>query len=797
MTLNNKYIFYFDNNIFNESSIDYNKNFILNNFGNKGKNLANLWHLNKINNSNMKIPFGFIINYQLIKYFLENNKFPEDFLEELKESLKYLEEKTTKKLGDTKKPLILSIRSSGNISLPGVFNTCLNIGLNKNIVDNNIFLKEIYENNNIYNLEIIDQILESIGNVALSMLHDRVKTFINKDDPQIKMGIIVQEMVFGNKNKNSYTGVVFTSNPETLKDEIFGEFLINSQGNILVNGEITPEPISTLKTINNRLHEEIVVVSKFLEGYYKYIQDIEFTVENNELYILQTRDCKLSNEGKILLGKRLIDENKITREEFFKKYNIDINKLQNNIIKEPYKEELVLGRGLGITNNIIEGILVTNYEDLLKYKDKGNIIYGAVETNQNSMEIINMVKGIITMKGGATCHGAVICRGKNIVGILSVEGMFISEDKNGIYFKNSFIANGSSIILDGNKGIVINNKDKKIKITYNNNIDYEFLKWNVTPIKIRINGDTVEDIINGQKFGMDGIGLCRIEHMLLKEPAMNYIKQILLHLTRNTINNGNVEIHEAFLEKYLINEFTIMMNSMKGLPMTIRLLDAPLHEFLQNYNYKEHNPMMGNRGARLMIYHEKLCKLQVKSIFISNFINNKNPIPIEIMIPFIFNLNEVLYIKNLINEVKNNLEKEYKIDISYKFGIMVELPRSVYVIQEIASEVDFISFGTNDLTQMTFGLSRDDSEIIINDYIKKGILKNNPFITLDSVIKEMLLETINNSKKVNNKITFGICGEHAGDEESIKFLATLPLDYISMSPFRVINSRYFLNKYYK
>lgn len=795
MELTNKYIFYFDNNIFNEKNTDYDKNFILNNFGNKAKNLSNLWHLNKLINNNIKIPFGFIISFELVKYFLDNNKFPDDFLEELKISLIYLEDKINKKLGDENNPLILSIRSSGNISLPGIFNTCLNLGLNEKIVNKNIFLKEIYKNNNIYQLSIIDQIIESIKNVAISLNSERVKNFINENE-KVSMGIIIQEMVFGNKNNDSYTGVIFTSNPETLKNEIFGEFLTNSQGNVLVNGEITPEPINNLKIININLYNEILKISKFLEEYYKYIQDIEFTVEDNKLYILQTRDCKLTTEGQILFCERLINENKITKKDFFKKYNININKLQNNIIKDNYNENLILGKGLGITNNIIEGILVTNYDDLLKYKDKGNIIYGAVETNQNSMEIINMVKGIITMKGGATCHGAVICRGKNIVGVLSVDGMIIDDDNNGVYFNEVFIPNGSSIILDGNKGNVLDNKDKKIKIIYNNNIDYEFLKWNITPIKIRINGDTIEDIINGHKFGMTGIGLCRIEHMLLKEPAINYIKQILLHLNRNTMNSGNIEIHETFLEKYLINELTNMINNMHGLPMTIRLLDAPLHEFLQNHNYKEHNPMMGNRGARLMIYHEKLCKLQVKSIFISNFINNKNPIPIEIMIPFIFNVKEILYIKNIINEIKKNIEKEYKININYKFGVMVELPRSVYVIKEIAPEVDFIAFGTNDLTQMTFGLSRDDSEIIINDYIKKGILENNPFITLDVVIQEMLTYTINESKKINPNITFGICGEHAGDEESIKFLSTLPLDYVSISPFRAINSRYYLNKYY-
>lgn len=791
-----KYIYTFDDDIFNKNNKNYNSQELLNLFGNKGKNLGDLWHLSKLNN-NFRIPFGIIITFELISFYLKNNDFPNEFYEELDINLNYFEKITGKCIGNINNPLIFSVRSSGSISLPGILDTLLNIGITTNMLkdlkDNREFFKEIYEKNYLnYINNPKQQILEAIKRVINSLDGAKLKMYFLGKIPYLKAGIIIQEMIFGNKNNNSYTGVVFSSNPQTGEEKIFGEFLKKSQGNLLVNGEVTPNNIELLKSTNNNLYEEIKHICVFLEDYFKYIQDIEFTIENNILYILQSRNGELSTKAKIVLGERLVEKNIISKNEFFKGnyisniYNINQNFINEENIKIAYNNNLIIGKGLGITNNVIEGVIATSYEEVLKYKE--NVIFVTEESNPNHMDAINLSKGLITKKGGATSHGAVVARGKNIVGILSVNNLDINKD--GIYL-DKFYPNGSKLILDGNNGFIINNKNNLIKIEKNNNNFYEFINWNISPIKVRMNGETIYDIENGHLFNMEGIGLCRIEHMFLNEPGLTYIREILEAIINNSIYTIN---EENKLKNYLVENFSNLFIYMKGLPISIRLIDPPIHEFLPDNIYKEHNPMMGNRGARLMIIYEKLCEIQIESIF-SSYLNN--PIPLEIMIPFVFSVEEIIYIKNIIKNIQNNMEIKYNKKIIYKFGVMIELPKAVFLIEEIAKEIDFICFGTNDLTQMTLGLSRDDSNLIINEYIKKGILKSNPFITLDEVIKFFIKEVTFKAKKINENISISICGEHAGDEESIKFLCTLPLNYISVSPFRIISSRYFLNKYYK
>lgn len=805
---NNKYFYFFNDSIFNKNHKNYNSQELLNLFGNKAKNLGDLWHLSNFKET-IKVPFGGVFTYNLIKYYLENNKFPEDFYKELDEVLIYFENITGKKINSSTNPLIFSIRSSGSISLPGILDTFLNIGITTNMINeiekSNIskeieFFKDIYEKNLLKDMDNVkEQISTAIKKIIESLNGDKLKMYFTKKVPDLTGGIIIQEMVFGNKNENSYTGVVFSSNPQTGKKELFGEYLSKSQGNLLVNGEVTPYKIELLKTTGSNLYNEIQDICNFLEIYYHYIQDIEFTVENNQLYILQTRNGELSTKGKIVFGERLVKDNIISKKEFFKKnyveniYNIKEDFINEDNIKIAYKNNLIIGEGLGITNNVIEGVIATSYEEVLKYKDNNSVIFVTEESNPNHMNSINLSKGLLTMRGGATSHGAVVARGRNIVGILSVNNLTI--EKEGIYINNIFYANGSKLILDGTRGLIIDNLNNIISIEKTTSDNYEFFNWNTTPIKVRVNGETVEEMKNANKFHMDGVGLCRIEHIFLEEPGLTYIRNILKYITNNH-SQGIINKEEENLKNYLIENFNNLFDNINGLPICIRLIDPPIHEFLPEDIYKEHNPMMGNRGARLMVIYEKLCELQIESIFLSNFIERKKPLPLEIMVPFIFSVEELIYIKNIINNIRNSMEIKYNIKINYKFGVMVELPKAVFVIENITKEVDFICFGTNDLTQMTFGLSRDDSNLIINEYIKKGILKFNPFITLDETIKLFIQEVVTKAKAIKEDISLGICGEHAGDEESIKFLSTLPLSYISVSAFRITSARYFLNKYY-
>ena len=780
---NNKYFYFFNNIIFDKNNKNYHPEKVLKLFGNKGKNLGDLWH---ISNGKMSIPFGVVISYDLIKYYLLHNDFPEDFHIFLEESLEYLQHITGKKFGNIHNPLIVSIRSSGSISLPGILDTLLNVGITSSMTDE--FLKSMY-NPLFHNKTPKEQIIEAIKKIIESLNGKKLKMYFSDNLPDLTGGIIIQEMIFGNKNENSYTGVVFSSDPATGEPEMFGEFLHKCQGNLLVNGEVTPNNFSYLQNINKKLYEEIEDICVYLEDYFKYIQDIEFTVEDNKLYILQTRNGELSTGAKIIMGERLVKKNIISKKDFFKGnyinnvYNINENFIDEKNLIIAMENNLVIGKGLGITNSAMMGVIATSYEEVLKYKD--NVIFLTEESNPNHMNAINLSKGLLTMRGGVTSHGAVVARGRNMVGILSVDTLKIQED--GIYLDNVFYPNGSELILDGNSGWIINPKNNLVKIQKDENF-YDFLNWNITPIKVRINGETVNDMINGNKFKMDGIGLCRIEHMLLEEAGLTYI--------RNILKNKNINENIENLKKYLVSSFNNIFDHI-NVPMCIRLIDPPIHEFLPEDIYKEHNPMMGNRGARLMIFYEELCEIQIESIFTSNFIGRQNSVPLEIMVPFVFGVEELIYIKNIINKIHKQMEEKYTIKFDYKFGVMVELPRAVFVIEEIVKEVDFICFGTNDLTQMTFGLSRDDSNGIINTYMEKGILKSNPFVTLDRVIQLFIKEVVMKAKSIKESISIGICGEHAGDEESIKFLCTLPLNYISVSPFRVNSSRYFVNKYWK
>lgn len=769
-----KYIYSFNNQ---EQFQEYSTNLL----GNKGFNLCNLVF------DGYNVPAGFILSAELVDYFINHKQYPDSFISELQDHLKKLEIITKKTIGDKNNPLLLSIRSSGNISLPGILDTMLNIGINTHVKNNwqvnQDFINDIFAKNPCKQYEdIFEQITHGIQLVVDSLHGEKIHKYFPNNRPDISMAIIIQEMVFGNKNNNSYTGVVFSSHPNDGNLKLFGEFLQAQQGDNLVSGKVSPRNIDELIQINKILYDEINTICKKLEQKYKYIQDVEFTVEDNKLYILQTRNAEMSLNGKILMLERFIKDKIIDYKDFFKHIQ-HISKITNSFINYKNLDNIsILGEGLKATNNVVMGAVATSYQEVLKLHNNNiPVVFFATETTPDDMDSLNIVKGLVTAKGGATSHAAVVARGKNIVCVLSVRDMHITKD--GVTIKNKTLYNGDYVTVDGNEGLII---DGNIPIEKQNNI-YEFLNWRLSPIKIRMNGETPEDMVNGHKFNMDGVGLCRIEHMLLKEPGLQYIRNLL---------TTNTESNQKILENYLQNEFLLIFQALKDLPINIRLLDPPLHEFLPKAELAEHNPMMGNRGARILITYENLCELQIRSIFMSNFILMPKPIPLEIMVPFVFDVKEFIYISHIIRNVVENMEKEFDKKMTYKLGVMIELPRAVFVADQFAPYVDFICFGTNDLTQMTFGLSRDDSSIIIQEYIKKGILSSDPFVSLDKVVQELISLCITKAQSTNPNMDFGICGEHAGEAISLEFLSTLPLKYISCSPFRIQEANFYLNKYF-
>lgn len=749
-------------------------NITIRNSGNKGKNLREMTLLN------IPVPSGFVITDEVTDFFLKNDKFPEGFIENLQKFLQQLEEKTKKKINDIHNPLFVSVRSSGHISMPGMLESILNVGVNRNIRNNcrkysEDFLREIF-NENPFNYidDVSEQILLSIKNIIVSLNKDRVKEYKNFSDiNKLSMGIIIQEMVFGNLNENSYTGIVFSSHPGSRN--IFGEFLTKHQGSKIVNGSITGEDIQKLPI---HLLKELEVISKKLENYFKFIQDIEFTVEDNKLYILQTRNCKLSDDDIVLMAERFLQDNIINEKEFFQ---IIPDTILNNINtqKVVYKNDTqILSTGISILQGALTGRIVLRASSLDFYiKNNEKTILFIEETHPDHISSVLLANGIVTKHGGATCHLGIIVRGLGKVSLLSLKNLEIFS--NYIKINDTILQEGDFITIDGHNSNLLRGENE-IEIIEKN---YHFLKKPCNKIKVRTNGDQVEDIINAKNFIYHGIGLCRTEHMLIRNKDMlNAFRALIL----------NKDMHQVEVVKNLYKEEIVAMLKINNHhPFKLRLLDPPLHEFIEIKELEEVNPMLGNRGIRLGITNDYIYKLQIEAIFDSIIEMNINSVEIEM--PFVFHSNEIFHIKNIINNI---YEEKYKsFNLIYKIGVMIEIPRITYVLQEFIEHVDFVSFGTNDLTQMMLGISRDDYDTFIPKYMDNKIIENDPFQIIDDVVFNLIKSTIEKIRIIKPNITIGICGEHAGYEESVKKFSTLPIDYLSVSPFKIISTNFLLNKY--
>ena len=833
--------------------------------GGKGANLCEMVNIG------LPVPKGFVVSTDACQdYYRNDMSINDEVVLQINEKLRELESSTGKKFGDSKNPLLVSVRSGARSSMPGMMDTILNLGLNDEIVESLVkerderFIYDCYRRfismysdvvmgydkskfENIiddlkkkkkikYDTEFttddirflvgefkklyvslagVDfpsdpkvQLIEAVKAVFRSWNNDRAKFYrkMNNIPDEWGTAVNIQEMVYGNLNENSGTGVVFSRNPASGDDELYGEYLMNAQGEDIVAGVRTPRSINTLKEVNSKCYDELFDICKKLERHYKDMQDMEFTIENGKLYMLQTRNGKRTGKAAIKIVVDLIKENIITKEEgILRITSSDIDSMLHRVFDEnELNSREVVTKGLAASPGAGSGKIYFSAKDVKSAYDKGerNIVLVRLETSPEDIEGMNLSKAVVTVRGGMTSHAAVVARGMGIPCVSGCENLLIDEANKTVIYNGKTLTKDDYISVDGASGIVylgeVPVKNLDIDDYFKEFMSYvdEYMK-----VVVRANADNEKDAKRALELGAKGIGLCRTEHMFFsKERIFNFRKMILA--------SNEVQRKKA-LDKilpYQREDFYHLFKVMNGFPVTIRLLDPPLHEFLPKTNdetqelakslgisvndindeinkLKEFNPMMGHRGCRLAITYPEIAEMQTKAIVEAYIKAKKEGILVkpEIMVPLVGEVNELEYVKCIINDTINKLTNE-----KFMIGTMIEVPRGAITADKIAKHADFFSFGTNDLTQMTFGFSRDDSGKFLNDYYDKKILTFNPFKTLDKEgVGYLIKEAVKKGKEANSKIELGICGEQGADENSIFFLKDIGIDYVSCSPYRV------------
>ena len=659
-----------------------------------------------------------------------------------------------------------------------------------------------------------EQLIEAVKAVFRSWNNDRAITYRRLNDIPSAWGtaVNVQEMVYGNKGETSGTGVAFTRNPATGENKLYGEYLMNAQGEDVVAGIRTPKSIETLKEVMPECYEEFNRICKILEDHYRDMQDMEFTIEDGKLFMLQTRNGKRTAKAALKIAVDLVNEGMITKEEALLKIEpkqLD-QLLHPNFDDESLKAAKVIATGLAASPGAATGKLCFTAEDVIKMHNAGekDLILARLETSPEDIEGMNLAHGILTVRGGMTSHAAVVARGMGTCCVSGCGSIIVDEETKTLTAPDGTVyKEGDYISLDGSTGNVYGEKIKTVEPDISG--DFEtIMNWadEVRKLQIRTNADTPRDALQARKFGAEGIGLCRTEHMFFEEERIfNF---------RRMITADSEKVREEALEKilpYQRDDFEGLFRAMDGYTVTIRFLDPPLHEFLPHTeeeiiplaqslgmtpealknrveSLKEFNPMMGHRGCRLAVTYPEIARMQTRAV-IEAAINvkkeGKTVIP-EIMIPLIGTVNELKYVKNIVVKTAEEIIKETGVDLKYEVGTMIEIPRAALTADEIAKEAEFFSFGTNDLTQMTFGFSRDDASKFLNDYYKKKILEQDPFATIDQEgVGKLVAMAAELGRKTRPSIHLGICGEHGGDPKSIEFCHKVGLDYVSCSPYRV------------
>ena len=840
--------------------------------GGKGANLGQMTKLG------LPIPQGFTVTTEACTYYYQNGeKLSEGINAQIKEAMGRLEAITQKEFGNPQNPLLVSVRSGARVSMPGMMDTILNLGLNDEVVaglaeitGNPRFAYDSYRrfiqmySDVVMGLaksrfeEIIDEMKEKLGitsdlDFTAENFQDMIVKFkefykqeLNEDFPQKpkdqlfgainavfrswenpranyyrKMNDIpstwgtavnVQSMVYGNMGNTSGTGVAFTRNPATGENKLYGEYLINAQGEDVVAGIRTPQPIETLKKVMPKAYAQFVKLSKKLENHFNDMQDIEFTIENEKLYLLQTRSGKRTAQAALRIAVEMFEDGMITKEQalmLVQPSQLD-NLLHPQFDAEALKKAKPVGEGLPASPGAACGQIVFNVDEALEETKKGNkVILVRLETSPEDIEGMDVSQGILTARGGMTSHAAVVARGMGKCCVSGCKTLVVNEEEGTITISGKKYKRGEFIALDGSTGLIYGGAIKTVPATISGNFA-KFMQWcdEVRTLKVRTNADTPKDARQAREFGAEGIGLCRTEHMFFNPDRIRAMREMIV--------SDTPEQRQKALNKLLPmqrSDFEQLFEAMGDYSVTIRYLDPPLHEFLptdeeeikviaeelgisvEALNAKikslhEFNPMMGHRGCRLAVTYPELAKMQTRAV-IEAYIKVKKRRPEysaapEIMIPLVGDVKELKYVKNIVVETIEEILSKHDMTVDYKVGTMIEIPRAALLADEIAEEADFFSFGTNDLTQMTFGFSRDDAGTFLTDYYNKRVYEFDPFATVDqNGVGKLIKNAVKLGRGVKGNLKVGVCGEHGGEPKSIEFFNEVGLDYVSCSPYRV------------
>jgi len=837
--------------------------------GGKGANLA---HMAKLG---LPVPPGFTISTKVCEYFYKNNKkIPKKVIEQTKKELKIIEKISKKKFGDLSNPLLVSVRSGARVSMPGMMDTILNLGLNdktvialKNKTSNGRFAKDSYRRliqmyaNVVLGIEshffeelienykltkgvlqdteleeddwdgliknfkdivkqktkknfpqdVNEQLWGAISAVFLSWNSKRAKIYrkINFFPDHWGTAVNIQAMVFGNMGSDCATGVAFTRNPSDGKKEIFGEYLINAQGEDVVAGTRTPKNLSSMNKSMPKIFQQLKKIFKQLENKHKDMQDIEFTVENNKLWMLQTRSGKRTSKAAIKIAVDMVNEKLISNKEAI--LRIDPNTLDTLLhpTLDEKAEKKIIASGLPASPGAASGKVTFSADEAERLKEQmQDTILVRIETSPEDINGMHAAKGILTARGGMTSHAAVVARGMGKPCVSGSSEIKIDYENKLFISGEHKVKEGDVITIDGGSGKVILGEVPTVKPDISGDFS-KIMNWadKYRKLKVRTNSETPADTKIARDFGAEGIGLCRTEHMFFDEKRIISVRQMILS---KTLEDRRLAL--AKLLPYQKNDFFEIFKIMNGLPVTVRLLDPPLHEFLpktdkdvgdvakelnmSNNDIKsrivelhEQNPMLGHRGCRLGISFPEIYQMQCRAIFEAlvecKSKKIKSVIP-EIMIPLVSTAAEIQILKSLVDKIATEVQKKYSIKIKYYVGTMIELPRAAIRAREIAKYADFFSFGTNDLTQTTFGISRDDSGKFLNDYVENKIFNKDPFVSIDERgVGELIKIATERGRLEKKSLKLGICGEHGGDPSSIAFCEKAKLNYVSCSPYRV------------
>ncbi|NIT55386.1 MAG: pyruvate, phosphate dikinase [Aliifodinibius sp.] len=839
--------------------------------GGKGANLA------EMSSIGMPIPPGFTISTKVCKYYNEHDgQWPEGLEAEIKESVYHLEELMNLQFGDPKDPLLVSVRSGAAISMPGMMDTVLNLGLTdqsvqglaektgnerfaydcyrrfidmfgdvvmgvahekfehalqklkneksveldtqlnvsdlKELVDR---YKKVYEENTgeDFPQDPDDQLRLSINGVFGSWNAKRAIKYrrINKITGLLGTAVNVQAMVYGNMGDDSATGVCFTRNPSDGNDELYGEFLINAQGEDVVAGIRTPRDINELKEVMPDSYDELLELTNQLEEHYQDMQDIEFTVQQGDLFILQTRNGKRTGAAAVKIAIDMVDEGILEKDKavanLVEPGHLD-QLLHPQLKEDEIDENDILGEGLPASPGAAVGRVVFDSDKAEEEHGKGNpVILVRIETSPEDVGGMSAAEGILTSRGGMTSHAAVVARGWGKPCVAGCDSITIDYDKQQFTAGDMTVKAGDWISIDGARGTVIHGKKEVEAPQFGENFR-TFMTWvdEFRDMKVRTNADTPEDALRAREYGAQGIGLARTEHMFFGEERIREMRRMI-------ISESEEERRSALknLLPYQRQDFIEIFEAMEGLPVTVRLLDPPLHEFLPDeenevetlakelgistaeLNRKirllsEFNPMLGHRGCRLGITYPEITEMQARAILeaaVEVKSKGKEVYP-EIMIPLVGTAEEFIHERHVVDEIAEKVFAEKGSEVDYKVGTMIEIPRAALIADKIADEADFFSFGTNDLTQMTFGYSRDDAGKFLEHYLNEGILKNDPFQVLDEEgVGQLVQMGVEKGRGAKTDLKVGICGEHGGDPSSVAFCYNLGLNYVSCSPYRV------------